>query len=130
MDKSHVHMCFHIESFKSTGGNKTRLFSSPFLFFTSWFLILVKAFRNDHLAACSTALRSATEKNEMGGYVIVPCSSNMTQRRSTADWLKFWRRHQIGCDGTHTEQICVLKSRSVIIAAIHIAHLLTLSILI
>ena len=32
-------------------------------------------FRNDHVVAFSTALRSAIEKNEMGGNVTVPCSS-------------------------------------------------------
>ena len=37
-----------------------------------------EAFRNDQVAACSTAPRSATEKNEMGGYETVPCSSKMT----------------------------------------------------
>ena len=90
IDKVHVYMCLHIASIKSTAGNKTRLFHSPLLISTSWFLILAEAFRNDHIAACSTALRSATEKNEMGGFVTVPCSSKMTQHSSTADWLKFW----------------------------------------
>ena len=89
MDKVHVYMSLHIASIKSTAGNKTRLFPSPFLISTSWFLILAEAFRNDHVAACSTALRSATEKNEMGGYVTIPCLSKMTQRSSTADWLQF-----------------------------------------
>ena len=69
--------------------NKTRLFHSRFLISTSRFLILVKAFRIDHVAACSTALRSATEKIEMGGYLTVLCSFKMTQRNNTADWLKF-----------------------------------------
>ena len=73
---------------KSTAGNKTRLFPGLFLIFTSWFLILAEAFRNDHVAAFSTALRGATEKNERVGYVTVPCSSKMTQRSSTADWIK------------------------------------------
>ena len=40
---------------------------------------------NDDVAACSTALRSAIEKNEMGGYVTVPGSSKMTQCSSTKD---------------------------------------------
>ena len=82
-------MCLHVASIKSTTENKTQLFPSPFLVSTSWFFIFAKALRNDHVAACSTALRSAIEKNEMGGYVTVPCSSKMTQRISTADWLKF-----------------------------------------
>ena len=67
---------------------KLSFFLSPFLNSTRWFLIIAKAFRNDHVAACSTALRSATEKTEMGGYVTLPCSSQLTQRSSTADWLK------------------------------------------
>ena len=41
------------------------LVRSPFLLAG----ILAEAFQNDHFTACSTALRSATEKNEMGGYV-------------------------------------------------------------
>ena len=36
-----------------------------FLISTSSFLILAEAFRNDYVAACSTALRSASEKNEL-----------------------------------------------------------------
>ena len=88
MSKVHVYMCLHIASINSTARNKTRVFPSPFLISTSWFPILAKAFRKDHIAACSTALRSTTE-NEMGGYVTVTFSSKMTQRSSTADWLKF-----------------------------------------
>ena len=78
-------MCLHIASVKSTAGNKTRLFPSLFLISTGRFYILAEAFRNDHVAACSTALLSATEKNEMGGYETVPCSTKMTQCSSTAD---------------------------------------------
>ena len=89
MDKVNVYMCLHIASIKSTAGSKTRLFFSPFLISTSWRLILAKAFRNNSVAAFSTALRSATEENESGGYVTVPCPSKVTQHRSTADWLKF-----------------------------------------
>ena len=89
MDKVHVYMSFHIASIKSTAGNKTRLFPSPLLIPTSWFLILVKAFWSDYVAACSTVLRSAIENNEMCGYVTVPCSSKTTQRSNTAEWLKF-----------------------------------------
>ena len=70
---------------------------------------LVETFRNDYVAACGTALRRATEVIESGGYVTVPCSSKMTQCSSKADWLKFQWRHQIGCDGTHTEQIFTFK---------------------
>ena len=89
MGKVHVYMCLHIASIESTAGNKTRFFPSPFLISTSRFLILADAIRNDYIAACSTALRSATEKNELSGYVTVPCPSKMTQRSSPADWLKF-----------------------------------------
>ena len=65
-------MCLHIASFQSTAGNKTRLFLSPFLISTGRSCILAEAFRNIHVAACSTALRSAIEKKEMGGYVTIP----------------------------------------------------------
>ena len=88
MGKVHVYMCLHIASIKSTSGNTTRLFPSPFLISTSWFLILAEAFRNDHVAVCSTALGSAIEKNEMGGYVTVRFSSEMTRGSSAADWIK------------------------------------------
>ena len=73
--KNHVYMCLHIALIKSTGGTKIGFFLSPILIFTSSFLILAEAFRNDCVAACSTALRSATEENELGGYVTVPCPS-------------------------------------------------------
>ena len=89
MDKVHVYMCSHISLIKPTAGNKTRVFLSPLPISTSGFLISEQAFWNDYVAACSTALRSATEKIELGGYVIIPCRSKMTQRSSTADWLKF-----------------------------------------
>ena len=88
-DEVHVYMCIPIASIKSTDRNKTRLFLSPLLISTSWFLILAEAFRNDYVAACSTALCSAVEKNEMDGYLTVPYLSKVTQRSSTADWLKF-----------------------------------------
>ena len=72
MDKTHVYMCLHIASIKSTSRNKTRLFLSPFHISSSSRLTLAEAFRNDHVAACSTALRSANEENESGGYATVP----------------------------------------------------------
>ena len=84
MDKVHFYMCLHIASSKSTAGNKTWLFLSPFLISINSFLILAEAFGSDHVAACSTALRSATEKNEMGGYVTIPCLSKMTRCSRTA----------------------------------------------
>ena len=89
MGKGHVYMFLHIALNKSTAVNKIRLFPTPFLISTSWFLILAEEFRNDHVATCSTALRSAAEKHEKGGYVTVPCSSKMTQRSSTVEWIKF-----------------------------------------
>ena len=49
MGKVRVYMCLHIASIKSTAGNKTSLFPSTFLIFTSRFLTLAKAFRNDHV---------------------------------------------------------------------------------
>ena len=82
-------MCLHAVSIKATAGNHTRLPPSPFLISTSSFLNLAEAFRSDYVTACSTALRTATEKNELGGYVTVPCPSEMTQRSSTVGWFNF-----------------------------------------
>ena len=62
MGAVHVYMCLYIASIESTAGNKIRLFPSPFL-------ILAEAFRKDYMTACSTALRSVTEKIELRGYV-------------------------------------------------------------
>ena len=45
--------------------------------------------RNDYVAACSTALRSATEENKSACNVTVPCPSKVIHHSSTADWLKF-----------------------------------------
>ena len=90
MDRVYVYMCLHIALFKSTDGNKTRLFPSPSLISTSRFLILAEAFRNDYVDTCSTALHSATEENELGGFVTAPCPSKPTQRSSVVDWPKFW----------------------------------------
>ena len=82
-------MWLHTASIKSTVGNKTRLFPSLLNVSTSSRLTLAGMFRSDYVAACSLALRSATEENESGGYVAVQCSSKVKQRSSTADWLKF-----------------------------------------
>ena len=87
MDKVHIFMCLHLASNKWTAVSKTRLIR--LLISTSRFLILAEAFRNDYVAACSTALRSATEDNELGDYVTFPCPFKTTQRSSTADWPKF-----------------------------------------
>ena len=81
-------MWLHTASIKSTVGNKTKLFPSPFHVSTSSRLSLAREFRSDHVAACSTALRSATEENAWGGYIDVPCPSKVKQRSSTADWLR------------------------------------------
>ena len=78
MDDVHVYMCLHTASIKFTAGNTTRLFPSPFHVFTSSRLTFAGAFRNDHVEACSTALRSATEENESIAYVTVPCPSKVT----------------------------------------------------
>ena len=89
LDKVHIYMRLHVASIKSTAGNTTRFFPSPFLVFTRWRLTLAEAFRNDYVVACNLAFSSATEENESGGYVTVPCPSKLTQRSSRADWLKF-----------------------------------------
>ena len=89
MNKVHVYMWLHTASIKSTAGNKTKFFLSTFHISTSSCFTLAEAFRSDHVAACSTALLSATEENESGGYVTVPRLSKVTQHSSTADWLKF-----------------------------------------
>ena len=95
IDNVHVYNSLHIASIISTVGNKTKLFPNPFhvsvlyLISTSWFLIFAQVFRNDLVGACSTALRSATDKNEMSGYATVPCSSEMTHSGRTVDWLNF-----------------------------------------
>ena len=70
-------------------GTKLDFFSIPIFISISRFLVLAKAFRNDHKAAWRTALRSAIDMNEMGDYVKIPCSSQMTQRSSRVDWPNF-----------------------------------------
>ena len=109
IDKVHVYIYIHFALIKSTAGNKTTLFPSPFLISICRFLISAEAFQNNYVAACSTALRGAYERNELGGYVTVRCPSKTKQRSSTTDWLKFYRSNQIGYDGTHTEQIFTSK---------------------
>ena len=89
LKKVQVYMWLHTASIKSTVGNKTWPFLSPFHVSTSSRLTLAGSFRSDYIAACSTALRSATEENESGGYVAVSCPSKVKQRSSTANWLKF-----------------------------------------
>ena len=69
---------------------QTRLFPSPFQVSTSSRLNLAGSFLSDHVAACSTAFRSATEENDSGGHVDVACPAEVKQRSSTADCLKFW----------------------------------------
>ena len=88
LEKFHVYMSSHFASIKSTARSKTSFFPSPFFISASRFLILAEAFRNDHVASCSTAFCSATDKNEIAGYVFVLCTSKTTQRNSTVDWLK------------------------------------------
>ena len=89
LEKAQVYVWLHTASFKSFVGNKTRLPPGPFHVSTISRLTLAGAFRSDYVAACSTALDSATEENESGGYVDFPCPSKMKQRSSTVDWLKF-----------------------------------------
>ena len=76
-------MWLHTATIKSTVGNKTKLFLSSFLVSTCSRLTLAGAFWNNYVAACSTALRSATEEDESGGYVTVPCPSKEAQHCST-----------------------------------------------
>ena len=83
--KVHVHMLHQLKHC----WEQTKLFSSPFHVSISWRLNLAGAFRSDYVAACSTAFRSATEENDSGGYVDVPCPSKVKEHSSTADWLKF-----------------------------------------
>ena len=78
-------MWLQTASNKSTVGNKTRLFLSPFNVSTSSRLSLAGSFRSDNVAACSTSSRSATEEKESGGYIAVPCPCKVKQRSSTAD---------------------------------------------
>ena len=82
-------MWLHTTSIKSTAGNKTRFSPDPFHVSTSSRVTLKAASRNNYVTACSTALHSATEEIESGGYVTVPYPSKMTQHSSTADWLNF-----------------------------------------
>ena len=88
LKKLMFHMWLHTASIKSTVGNKTKLFPSPLHVFTSSSFSLAGAFRSDYVAACRTALRSATEENELGGYVAVACLSKVKQLSSRADWLR------------------------------------------
>ena len=80
MDKVHVYMWLHTASIKSTAGNQTMIFPSPFYISISSRLTFIEAFRNDQVADCSTTLRSATEENESGGYLTVPFSSKVPVR--------------------------------------------------
>ena len=89
MNEVHVYMRLHNASIKSTAGDKTKFFPTPFLISTRSRLTLAEAFQKVPVAACSNALRSATEENESGCYVTVMCPSKVTQSSSTADWLKF-----------------------------------------
>ena len=74
---------------KTTVWNKLGLYPSPFHNSTSSRLTLAGAFRGGYVAACSFVFRSATEKNDSGGYVDVPYPSKVEQHSSTADWLRF-----------------------------------------
>ena len=76
-------------SIKTIVWNKLGLNHSPFHISTSSRLTLAGTFRGGYVAACSTAFRSATEENDSGGYLDVPCPSKVRQHSSTADWLKF-----------------------------------------
>ena len=88
MNKVHFYMWLHIASIEYTAGNKTKCFPSPFHISTSSRLTFAEAFRNDHVATCSTALRNASEENEWGDCVTVVCLPKVTQHSSTAEWLE------------------------------------------
>ena len=90
MGKVHVYVCLQIVSNKATAEKKLSFFLVGFSFLLAGSSLWPKRSGTNHVAACSTALRSATEMNEMGSYVTVPCPSEMTQRSSTAGWLKLW----------------------------------------
>ena len=68
----------------------TKLVPSSFLVFTSWFLILAKAFGNGYVVACSTARRSAAEKNEMSDHGAVPFLAQLTKHDGTEKSIKIW----------------------------------------
>ena len=87
--KVHAYMWLHTASIKSTVGNKIRLLLSPFHVSTRSRLTLAGAFRSDYVAACGTALRSATEENKSGSYVTVPCPYKVKPHSNTTDCLKF-----------------------------------------
>ena len=127
MDKVHVCMYFHIASNKSTAANKTRFFPRAFFISSSWFLNLAEAFRNDQVVACSTALRSTTEKNEVGGYV--PFSVRAKRRRVVKQLIRLSSSDVTTLVTTEhiRNKYSLLKSRSVKLAVLVIANLLTLS---
>ena len=74
--KVHVYIWLHTASIKATVGNKTKFSLSPFDVSTSSRVTLAGAFRNDYVAACSPALRSAIEENASGGYVTLSVQSD------------------------------------------------------
>ena len=76
-------------SIKITVWNKLGVFPSPFHVSTSSGLTLAGAFRGGYVAACSTAFLSATEENDSGCHLDIPCPSKVKQHSSTADWLEF-----------------------------------------
>ena len=115
MDKVHVYICLLFATIKSTAGNKTRLFPGPFL-------ILAEAFQNEYWGA--------TEEIEMGGYVTVPVRPKW--HGAVAQWIGLKSSDVTTLFATEhiMNKYSLLKLRSVIIAVILIANLLTLSILV
>ena len=112
--KVHNYMWLNTASIKSSVGNKTRPFLSPFHVSTSSCLTLAGAFRNDHVAACSTALRIATEEIESSGCVTVHVRPNW---HSIVAQRIGWKISDV-TRSVKTERIqnkySLLKSRSVI----------------
>ena len=111
-------MWLHTAKIESTARNKTRVFPCPLHLPTTSRLILAGVFRSDHLAACSTASRSATGENDSGGYVAVPCLSEVKQRSSTADWLKFYDVTRLATTEHIRNKYSLLKSSSFLIVNI------------
>ena len=130
MNKVHVYMWWQTASIKSTAGNKTRLFPSPLHISTSSRLTLAEAFRNDHIAACTITL--AVLLRRMNRVFTYPFRVRPKWHSIVAQRIGLKSSDVISLVTTeHIRNKCsLLKSRSVIIATIVIANLLTLSILI
>ena len=106
---------FHCASNNFTFWSGTTLLPSSVLVSTSWLVILVKAFRNGYVVACSSARRSAADKNEMKGWRTVTCLAKMIQHSSTADLLNLRDVTRLVATEHVWKKYSVLKSRSLYI---------------